>query len=467
MFCSVGLVIVKNKQYGRTLFFQFLVIAFATVFIFPSNVNAVPTLQWDQTSIQGRNVRLLASANGQIRKWCLKIDGRAITEDVVGTRYQDGQLYGTPFNSSTGCWESVSNVIFAAFYVPMSSISSGQRVFELIVTDALGESVSISRVIEVVHIPPAIQWDWKEDSRGSIVSPASGVISYGFSSTDPIAKWCYLLDQGTVALNNARPRGAERSDVVNAKYDSATGCWQQIEGNGPLFKGMFIIPTQTLKNGNHDIQLTATDTYGVSSSLSATFVSKNSTQVSHFSVSTYEKPFPSKSSNVRVTATTGNANRFEIRLGSSKKNLRTIKKGTIKDGGEIISQIGSFRAKSVFYVQVVVSGPNGRKTSIQRVTVPPALPNPYRTDLPRVSLPPLKLFIPGLSPAGPQPSFVSKACTKRLTGIVSDWKGRGFSWTEWGILSNGTKTIVKTGHGWDYPSNGFEGVPIGCVESPR
>lgn len=210
-----------------------------------TQVLAQPTLEWNQVSIQGRNVRLLASATGSVKKWCLTVDGNPISSDVVGTRYQDGELYGTPFDIRTGCWEASSGIrIFAAFYVPMSTVPSGSRVFGITVTDMTGASASISTTVDVVHAPPVIQWDWLKFSNGKSTLIDKGVISYGFSTRDPVTKWCLLVDSGVQTQNLARTR-YEDYQVFDSEYDSTTGCWSKRNGN-VLFSGSFIVPTHTL-----------------------------------------------------------------------------------------------------------------------------------------------------------------------------------------------------------------------------
>jgi hypothetical protein len=427
-----------------------------------TRVWAQPTLEWNHVSIQGRNVRLLATASGSVKKWCLTVDGTPVKTDVVGTRYQDGELFGTPFDARTGCWEASTGVrLFAAFYVPMSSVPSGLRVFGLTVTDTTGASTSITTTVEVVHTPPVIQWDWLKFSNGKSTSIDSGVISYGFSTQDPVSKWCLLIDSGVQTQNLARSRYADY-EIFDSDYDPLTGCWSKSNGQ-VLFSGSFIVPTHTIPNGPHSIRLTATDVYGVSSTIETSFVSRNIVSVSDIAISTFQRPYPATSSTVQVSATAGNARSYEIRVGKSSKVLKIVKKGALSEFGQINVSLGNHKSRSTLFVRVTVKGINGSKSSpIKKLVIPPALPSPVSLTLPVVPLPKLNLFIPGLTPQKNLPRIVSQACEVRSSGLSSDWKGRSFSWTIWGILENGTKTIVRSGSAWEYPTSTFDAIPSVC-----
>lgn len=197
--------------------------------------------------------------------------------------------------------------------------------------------------------------------------------------------------------------------------------------------------------------------------METSFVSQNSVSISDVIISTYQRPYPASSSTVQISATAGNARKFEIRAGTSSGKLKIIKRGTLSEFGQVNANLGSFKSKSTVFFKVTVVGINGSKSSpVKKVVIPPALPSPASLALPVVPLPNLKLFIPGLTPQKNGPRIVSQACVIRDSGMSSDWKGRNFSWTIWGILDNGTKTIVRSGSAWEYPTSSFDALPSVC-----
>jgi hypothetical protein len=428
---------------------------------FPGNAKAAPTFQWDQTSIQGRDIRLLATAYDFYPvKWCLAVDGTPIKTDVSGTRSQQFEVFGTPFNTSTGCWEAPSGSRRSgAFYVPMSSVTAGAHLFTLTVSDAAGVNLSISQSMTAVHTAPIAQWDWKETNAGVATGKVTGVINYGFSTDDPVVSWCLRVDSKIMPNNLARTRSNDY-EISDYTYDALTGCWKSEEQRS-IFSGLFIMPTQTLKNGPHSIELQYTDRYGESGTLTASFISTNRTSVADFWVGAQAKPYPSKLSALVVGAIGSNVSKFTIMAGYSKKTMRVVKSGRVNEFGRIESNIGIYKANSKVYVQVKVSGINGIKsTSVRLMAVPPPLPNPVPPTLPSSNSSGLKKFKPTLGGTTVQVAVVGQDCVKRLSGMSSDWQGQGYHWTIYYILANGTRTIGRAGFGYEYGTQSFAIPPL-------
>jgi hypothetical protein len=422
--------------------------------------SATPTLQWDQTSIQGRNVRLLASATGKITKWCLAIDGTPVKKDVSSTRYQEFEVFGAPFNLATGCWEAPTGFrMSGAFYVPMSSVAAGPRLFTVTVFDIDGTSASISQTMTAVHPAPVAQWDWRETNAGVATGKVTGVINYGFSTDDPVVKWCLQIDSTIIQENLARTRSNDY-EISDYSYDPATGCWSS-EEQFSIFSGLFIVPTQTLKNGPHILELKYIDRYGESGTLSTQFESTNKSSVSSFWVGDQAKPYPSKLSVLRMGAMGSSVTKYTIKAGYSRLKMKVVKSGKVKNFGQIETTIGTYRANSKVYVQITVIGINGKATATRVVKVAPPLPNPVPPALPRSNSAGFNMFnpMPGLPVA--RATIVGQDCILKPSPMSSDWQGQGYSWTYWYTLSNGTRTPGKSGFGFEYGYQGFA-IPSEC-----
>jgi hypothetical protein len=53
----------------------------------------------------------------------------------------------------------------------------------------------------------------------------------------------------------------------------------------------------------------------------------------------------------------------------------------------------------------------------------------------------------------PSESIIRVECSLRDTGMSSNWQGTYYSWTYYNIWSNGTRTVAKTGQGYNPPTD--------------
>jgi hypothetical protein len=311
-----------------------------------------------------------------------------------------------------------------------------------------------------VHTAPTANWDWKETNAVVATGNVTGVVSYGFSTYDPVVSWCLRIDSKIMPDNLARTRSNDY-EISDYTYDASTGCWKS-EQQLSIFSGMFVVPTQTLKNGLHSIELQYIDRYGQSGTLTSTFNSTNKTSVTDFWIGAQAKPYPSKLSTLKVGAVGSNVSRFTILAGYSRQTMKVVKRGRVNQFGRIESDIGTYKANSKVYVQVKVSGINGTKsTSVRMVAVPPPLPNPVPSTLPSLNSSRLKKFNPTFRWSAIQVAVVGQDCIKRASAMSSDWQGQGYTWTLYYILANGTRTIGRAGFGYEYGTQGFA-IPSLC-----
>ena len=426
-----------------------------------------PTLRWDQTDIYGRNIRLLASAIDGIVpvKWCLAVDGNPIKTDVSDNRNVDDQVFGTPFKASTGCWKARTRWIFAgAFHVPMSRLTAGSHLFTLTVSDAAGVSVSISKKMKAVHTAPTAQWDWKETNAGGATGKVTGEINYGFSAYDPVVSWCLRVDSKVIPYNLARTRNSD-DEISDYTYDKLTGCWKSEERRS-ISSGAFFIPTQTLKNGSHDIKLKYLDQYGESGTLAAQFNSTNVPYVVDFWTEVGANPYPAKFSDLIVGATIGSeVSEFTIMAGYSQQEMEVVTSGQVDEFGQIQSNIGRYKSNSRVYVQVKFFALTGTVfTSVKIIAVPSPQPKPKPVPptLPSSNWEILKKMLnPKIGGSTGQVKVVGQDCVKRKSPMSSSWQGQGYDWTIYNILANGARTIAKSGFGYEFATQGSV-IPSSC-----
>jgi hypothetical protein len=434
-------------------------LVYATLAVSPSTARAVGSVSWDSTGTQGRYVRLLASTQEGAYKWCLAVDENPVNGNVAVTRYQEGQILGTPFNASTGCWSTGGALrYFAAFEIPMWTLAAGSRTFSLTLTFADSSVSTITTSVTVVKQPPRAHWDWLGNNRGQPLTEATGAVSFGFSTTDPVTKWCLVFDDVSLPydLSQTRHNDYELSD---ANYDISTGCWATDNG-ASIFTGALVIPTYLFKNGPHTLRLRAIDRYGESSVLETSFTSKNRTAVRDISISSNSRRYPSQKAQVFVSAVAGaGSTKYSIYVGSKK-----VKSGKVGEYGLIRTTIGNFKTSTTIKIKIKVVGINGTATSKTRtVNLPAALANPVPPALPERNSSTLRIrpLLPNFAASGIGRAIVAQDCVMKVSPMSSSWHGQGYDWKWFYIYSDGTRSVGRMGFGYIGGTQGFA-IPPAC-----
>jgi hypothetical protein len=263
--------------------------------------NGGPSFAWDSPASGSTQTGVVtikatatpdASGSSKIAQWCLRKDGAVVTSDPAvgygGSVLGSNDLYwgsGT-YNTSTGCWvrsTSSNNLTKAAIQFDTTAWANGSYLFDFVVTDSSGRSVTSSTLTIVTsNGGPSFAWD----------SPASGSTQTGVvtikatatpdaSGSSKIAQWCLRKDGAVVTSDPAVGYGGSvlgSNDLYwgSGTYNTSTGCWVRSTSSNNLTKAAIQFDTTAWANGSYLFDFVVTDSSGRSvTSSTLTIVTSN------------------------------------------------------------------------------------------------------------------------------------------------------------------------------------------------